>query len=90
MKLKPELLKRIGFITVLKHFVCFVGILLVPFSALSQGTGIINGVVADSLTGEEIFGANVFITEISKGAATDINGEFEIANIPVGSYDMRI
>jgi TonB-dependent receptor len=90
MKLMIDVFKRAGFTTMLKHIACFLGILLIPFSALSQDTGSIKGVVSDSLSGEKIFGANAFITELSKGAATDDNGEFEITNIPVGSYDVRI
>ena len=65
-------------------------ILAIPLTIVGQGTGSITGVITDSETEEEIFGANIFITELSKGAATDVNGEYQIENIPVGSYEVRI
>jgi len=53
-------------------------------AAFSQGS--VSGTVTDSRTGETIPGVNVAITELQTGASTDIDGEFEISNIPEGTY----
>lgn len=52
--------------------------------------GIISGKVIDSNNGEPIIGANVFIENKNIGAATDINGEFEIKNVAPGNYSLVI
>ena len=48
--------------------------------------GTIKGTVKDQSTGEALIGANVFIKALNTGAATDIDGKFEIANVPEGTY----
>lgn len=53
-------------------------------------TGSLTGTVTDAKTGEPLVGANVFIPELSKGAPTDIDGNYTITDIPVGTYDIRI
>ncbi|GAB5554975.1 MAG: TonB-dependent receptor [Saprospiraceae bacterium] len=49
----------------------------------------IKGKVTDKLTGEELIGANIFIEGASLGTATDLDGEYVIHNIPVGTYNIR-
>ncbi len=56
----------------------------------AQETGTIKGKVTDKSTGEALIGANVFIKGTTKGAATDINGNYEIKNIRKGTYDIDI
>jgi CarboxypepD_reg-like domain len=51
--------------------------------------GRIAGVVKDKVTLEPLVGANVIILNTYYGAATDINGYFEIRNIPAGTYSVR-
>ena len=48
---------------------------------------IVSGSVYDKITGESLIGANVLYQE-GKGAATDINGYFEIL-IPEGTYSIE-
>jgi len=56
-------------------------------SSLYGGTtGKIAGVLTDAETGEGLLGANVYLEGTSLGAATDLNGDFVILNIPPGSY----
>ena len=62
--------------------------LFVPL-AMAQSGGI-EGTVTDSETGEVVPGANVLLTEISRGAATNPDGEFTISNVPTGTYTMRV
>jgi outer membrane receptor protein involved in Fe transport len=62
---------------------------LVPSMLLAQTTtGRIAGVVVDKQTGEPLPGANVIVEGTSWGAATDLNGEFIIHNIPAGVYNV--
>jgi TonB-linked SusC/RagA family outer membrane protein len=53
-------------------------------------SGSLSGTVTDANSGETLVGANVFISQISKGASTDANGQFEITDIPQGTYEVRI
>jgi outer membrane receptor for ferrienterochelin and colicin len=49
-------------------------------------TGSLKGVVTDSKTKELLIGANVKVQGSVLGASANMNGEFEIKKIPVGSY----
>jgi TonB-linked SusC/RagA family outer membrane protein len=62
--------------------------LLVP-AAFAQ-TGTVTGTVTDAETGETIPGANVALTEINRGAATNPDGEYTISSVPVGTYTLRV
>lgn len=64
-------------------------ILLIVFSvtAFAQ-TGKIIGKVIDKATGEPLIGANVMVVGTTIGTATDIEGNYQITNIPVGSYSL--
>ncbi|MEX0723822.1 MAG: SusC/RagA family TonB-linked outer membrane protein [Gracilimonas sp.] len=59
-------------------------ILFAPMALLAQGT--VTGVVTDGANGETLPGANVIIEELSRGAATNVDGEYEITNVPSGTY----
>jgi hypothetical protein len=63
-------------------------LLLVPVLAFSQIGGKIRGKVVDQKTLEGLVGANVLVVGTSMGAATDVNGEFIVLNVPSGSYDI--
>lgn len=58
-------------------------------SAFSFGQGTIRGIVTDSLTLQGLPGANIILDETSIGAATDLNGEYIITNIPPGMYVLK-
>ncbi|MEM1054472.1 MAG: TonB-dependent receptor [Bacteroidota bacterium] len=62
---------------------------LLPGLALAQNTGKLAGQVTDATTGEPLVGANVFLPEIQRGAAADIDGNYTILGIPVGTYTVR-
>lgn len=51
-------------------------------------TGAISGQVTDAETGETIPGANILITELERGAATDMDGNYVIENVPTGTYSL--
>ncbi|WP_304517520.1 TonB-dependent receptor [Cecembia rubra] len=46
--------------------------------------------VVKSATGEELVGANVILVGTGRGSTTDLSGNFQIKNIPLGSYSLRI
>ena len=59
-----------------------------PLAALAQGTGTLAGTVIDGDTGESLPGANVRIEGTQLGAAADLDGNYRIIGVPVGSYDV--
>jgi outer membrane receptor for ferrienterochelin and colicin len=64
-------------------------LLLLPGLLLAQGTsGRIKGVVTDKESKEPLIGATVSIPGTSYGAATDIQGNFVILNVPAGTYTL--
>ena len=55
----------------------------------AEGSARISGKVLDASTGMALPGANVLLKGTSIGASTDLNGDYTITNIPVGSYTIR-
>ena len=51
-------------------------------------TGKIAGRVIDEETGEPLIGANVIIESTTMGAATDMEGDYFVINIPPGTYSV--
>jgi outer membrane receptor protein involved in Fe transport len=62
-------------------------IALVPGLSFAAA-GKIRGWVTDSETGEPLMGANIVVQGSTMGAATDVNGEYVILNVPVGKYTL--
>ena len=58
--------------------------------SFSQNNGSVYGFVTDSSNGEALIGANVFITDLALGMATDINGYYVLQEIPQGSYEVSV
>lgn len=58
--------------------------------ALAGNTGKITGKVTDKATGEPLIGASIMLKNMRMGAATDVNGEYFILNIPPGTYTVTI
>lgn len=67
--------------------ITFVLFVCLPFIAFAQ-TGKIVGNVTDLETGEPLIGANVIVEGTQLGAATDIQGDYLILNVPPGSYTL--
>ncbi len=69
---------------------CLLFVFLAPHEAAFAGTtGKIAGKVVDTQSKEPLFGVNVVVVGGTLGAATDINGEYFIINIPPGTYQLR-
>jgi len=59
-----------------------------PSAVFAQGA--VQGSVADSLGGEMLIGANVYLLGTAFGSATDREGKYAITRIPDGRYTLRI
>lgn len=64
------------------------GIFINP--ALAGETGRIRGRVTDAKTGQTLIGANIVVEGTMLGAATDVNGEYLISNVPAGKQTLVI
>ncbi len=69
-------------------FTKFFAILLLSVPLFANGT--LKGKVTDKSTNEALIGANVIVLNHSWGAATDIDGFYEIKNIPAGTYTIKV
>ncbi|MEP1307309.1 MAG: carboxypeptidase-like regulatory domain-containing protein [Balneola sp.] len=70
----------------------YLTLLLCFFSAatVAQNKGQISGTVVDAENGETIIGASVGITGTTKGAATDLDGNYSIRNLDEGVYSVTV
>jgi len=68
-------------------FILFVTVDLI---AQSIRRSVVTGQVLDAKSGKPLEMVNVFLSNTTFGSATGANGEFKIANIPPGSYDLII
>lgn len=57
-------------------------------NSISETVYIIRGKLTDYATGEPLIGATVFVEELGRGAATDLDGQFQLALKP-GKYFVR-
>ena len=75
----------------MKNFILFaIIILLLPINFILAGTtGKINGKVSDKKTGDALPFVNIIIVGTNFGAATDIDGNYVILNIPPGKYNVK-
>ncbi len=68
-------------------YICLVAILQIKM--FGGTTGKIAGKIIDSKSKEPLIGVNVLIVGTTMGAATDVNGNYFILNIPPGVYELR-
>jgi len=92
VKPEPELMKKyyyaaIGFLRFLMYSAVIITI--TAAQAISQ-TGSIKGLIEDSETGEPLIGATVLIQGTTKGAVTDIDGNYIIKEVVAGTYNLVI
>lgn len=64
--------------------ILFLSSLLVTFAVFGQSS--IKGKVLSDATAEELIGASVYIMELSKGASTDLDGNYMISSVSPGTY----
>ncbi len=63
---------------------------LISILSLLGQTGNLAGNINDSQTSQPLTGANISIESTILGAATDMDGQFVILDIPVGSYNISV
>lgn len=64
-------------------------LLVLPFITLAQSTGKIAGRVTMAASGEGLPGATVMIEGTQLGAVTDVNGNYFVIGVPVGTYNVK-
>jgi len=86
---EPMFTKKMRFNSKTKHFNFILTLLFLLSQTIFAGTtGKISGIITDEI-GEPMPGVNVMIVGTTLGAASDINGEYFILNIPPGTYSIR-
>src|SRR3990172_5432850 len=60
------------------------------FTLWAGTTGKIAGNVTDKKTGEPLPGTSIIVSGTMLGAASDINGNYTILNVPPGTYELQI
>jgi hypothetical protein len=68
---------------------CLFLILLFSFSQSYAQQYTLSGHIKDTLNGEELIGANIYIDELKTGAVTNTYGFYSLT-LPSGSYNLRI
>ncbi len=56
----------------------------------SQTNGIISGTVLDKATQQSLPGANIIIEKLGIGTASDLDGNFRLYKIPIGTQHLRV
>ena len=59
-------------------------------AAQAQGTATLRGTVADSLSGQPLVGVSVGLVGQPGGTATDALGQFRLAGLAAGTYQLRL
>ena len=90
--LKPVQCKRITNRQLRNLFFTITIIFLTLYSSkiFAQENAALFGKVVDSATNEELIGANLILGGTTIGAATDIDGNYKINNIPTGTYNLIV
>lgn len=65
-------------------------VFVIAFTAQSQQTGKLAGVVRDSSNGEILIGANIVLLETTRGTVTNFDGKFEFNDLPAGIYKLQV
>ena len=70
--------------------IVFIPVLIMMLTAVLYGgtTGKISGKVVDQATGEPMPGANIMVIGTDLGAATDMNGNYSILQVPPGVHSV--
>lgn len=72
------------------YYVTESGQLVLLAEELPDTTGSLTGSIRDAETGEPLTGATIFIEGLNIGRAADLDGTFELVNLPEGRYTARI
>ncbi len=67
----------------------FLFLILITYSLSGHAQSKLVGTITDASNGEPLIGVNVMLEGTNMGAATDVNGQYLILNIPPGRYSVR-
>ena len=73
----------------MKKIICHF-IVLTFFTQLIAQNGSITGQITDAENNDPLIGANVIVEGTNMGAATDVNGNYNILNVPVGAVTIMV
>lgn len=73
----------------MRKFILFIVLFICSYILYGQ-TATVRGFVYDKGTGEPVMFTNVYFAKSTMGAATDVNGYFNISNIPAGDYTLLV
>jgi len=65
-------------------------IIFILFGQLFAQSGSITGRILDEENNDPLIGANVIVVGTTMGAATDLNGNYLIQNVPVGAVSLNV
>ncbi len=74
----------------LKSYLIFLLVLIPVLTRADVQKGVLTGKVVEKITKEPLPGVNVVVVGTTFGAATNINGIFEIRGLDVGTYQVRV
>ena len=75
----------------MKSIYLFIALWAMPaFVLFAQNSQNVEFIILEKETEEPLIGATVFFKEISRGAVSNINGKASVANVPSGTYKIRI
>jgi TonB-dependent receptor len=60
------------------------------FSTSLYSQGILRGTIVDSVTHDPLVGANIYLVGTAIGASTDLEGKYNITEIPFGTYKVQV
>jgi CarboxypepD_reg-like domain/TonB dependent receptor/TonB-dependent Receptor Plug Domain len=64
-------------------------LLIISQQVVAQNLGTVQGTVLDKKTQEALVGVTVLVEGTQKGTQTDIDGKFQLTNVPTGSYNIK-
>jgi outer membrane receptor protein involved in Fe transport len=73
-----------------RRIVTLLAFLLFVPSILFPQSGKIHGIIKDAKSNEPLVGANIIIEGTTRGASTDIDGNYLVINVPVGTYTVKV
>jgi hypothetical protein len=92
VKPEPELMKKYYYAAIgyLRYLIFSAVILMIMAIQVFSQTGSIKGQIEDSETGEPLIGATVLMQGTTKGAVTDVDGNYIIKEVNAGTYNLVI
>ena len=74
----------------IKTTIAVLSVLLLAAAPVLARQAAISGTVTDVRTGETLPGATVMIETLQRGASTDLQGRYNLTNIPAGVHTLRV